>query len=1036
MTDWFDELHDKRKRLVSTLEENNTDLRMLLEDKYADPVHFVYELLQNAEDQKAERVEFLLMPDRLLFKHFGNTFKQRDVDSITNVGNSSKQGQANKIGCFGIGFKSVFDVTSRPQIYSTLDDKPFAFAIEEKFVPVRLSCPKDFLEPNETRFVFPFKQGQEEDIFSKVWKKLRELGPATLLFLDHIESIKWRTTTHEGEYLCERADPVSGKVQLLWEAGPRNASKEMQYMQFLRYSKIAPVKRGDSDLKVSIAFRLESDQIMPEPGLSVLNVFFPTSEKTGLKFQVHAPMLLTDSRANIRPNDPTNRQLVQTCAELLAESLPRLRDANLLTATCLNSLPIREEDFPEQTIFRPLYDAVLKVLATEKLLPTAPESSCKYVDATHARITDSKPLRALLSEKQLTDMEGFIAPICWLPDSIGNDTTRDLWVYLSKQLHVEMLDGDKLARKTSELFLQKQADDWLTAFYRFLSVSPSLWESNRPSSLRNKPIIRLQDNRHVMPFDNAGRANAFLPTGSNSALDTVKMSVCEDEKARKFLVDLGITLPDTTDEVIRLILPAYRQSPPPYSASEYNLQLATIAIAIENCKPNESEELRDHLLQTPFLRVCNAVDPNTCKCVTPTELYLRSTELMKWFEGNTKAWFASATVTKHPGWPCILKFLNTRRRHTFETEEEIVVTDKVLFRTDSNGQQNFVYVYSSHGWHKRGIGGFDPNANIEGLEFALSNMTLERAHILWQLLLRGVYLVQGIVQEATKKDYSNGEYLLEHSVAGQLCCKYSWLPNKLGEYFKPKDIPLLELPNDFDHVSEAATQLAEKLGMKQIVKTQEQLQAEELHLPVDIVEYIKNNPELIAEFVRSKQSPSASAQFPSGDDKATFSDNRASKIQEEARNNPDVRRETRERTVRLYSPNYKAEAKNYLQNKYKDDWGAMFCQICEKPMPFALPNGESYFEMVQYVKGLPKESLRHYLALCPICAAKYLYANGSDAEALQHAAVHANLQTDYLAIPVELAGDLCTIRFNRKHLGDLKNTLIGMLQPASDIEEE
>lgn len=808
-------------------------------------------------------------------------------------------------------------------------------------------------------------------------------------------------------------------------------------MQFLRYSKIAPIKRGDSDLKVSIAFRLENDQIIPEPGLSVLNVFFPTSEKTGLKFRLHAPMLLTDSRANIRPDDPTNRQLVRTCAELLAESLPKLRDADMLTATCLNCLPIREEDFPEDTIFRPLYNAVLKAMKTQTLLPTAHESSCKYVDVAHARITDSKPLRVLLSEKQLTDLEVFIAPACWLPESIGNDTTRDLWVYLTKQLNVEMLDGEKLARKIGEVFLQKQPDDWITAFYRFLSTSPSLWDRNRYSSLRNKPIIRLQSDQHVTPFDTSGRPHAFLPTGSNSALDTVKISVCEDEKARKFLVDIGITPPDTTDEVIRLILPAYRQSPlPPYSASEYNLQLATIAAAIESCKPDESEELRSQLRQTPFLRVCNAVDTDTCKWVTPDKLYLRSTELMKWFEGNEEAWFASSTVTKHPGWPCIFKFLNTRRRHSFGTEEETVVTDAVIVRTISKGKHGFVPLYSSHGWHKRGINGFDPSSQIEGLEFALSHITKERAYILWRLLLKEAYLVQGCVEEATRQDYSNSDYSLEFSIAGQLCRKYAWLPDSNDNYFKPEEITLSDLSDDFEHVSEAAIQLAEKFGMKQIVKTQEQLQAEELHLTVDIVEYIKNNPELIAEFVRSKQSPVVSSQFPSSNDSAIFSEGRAVKVQEEARNNPDVRRETRERTVRLYSPNYKAEAKNYLQNKYKDDWGAMFCQICEQPMPFALPNREPYFEMVQYVKGLPKESLRHYLALCPTCAAKYLYANGSTAEVLQHAAVHADLQDGGLKIPVELAGNQCTIRFNKKHLGDLKNTLIGMFQPANSSDEE
>ena len=251
MSDWFNELHSKRADLIRVHELNDFNLKTLLEDKYADPVHFVYELLQNAEDQCAKHVEFRLNTDHLIFKHYGQPFTRQDVASITNVGNSSKAGEANKIGCFGIGFKSVFDVTDRPKIYSTLEDEPFAFAIELKFVPIRLSCSEGLLAPNETRFIFPFKAGQEAEIFTKIASKLRTLGPETLLFLDHIESIKWHTTVASGEYVCERADPMSGKVQLLWEQGMHGAVKTTEQTTFLRYSKISSFKRGNSELKVS-----------------------------------------------------------------------------------------------------------------------------------------------------------------------------------------------------------------------------------------------------------------------------------------------------------------------------------------------------------------------------------------------------------------------------------------------------------------------------------------------------------------------------------------------------------------------------------------------------------------------------------------------------------------------------------------------------------------------------------------------------------------------------------------------------------------
>src|SRR6185437_2215283 len=132
MPDWLAELSKNRRDWVTSTRLNNFEagIRGSTVDKYADPAHFVFELLQNAEDQEATHVRFRLEADRLVFTHNGNAFTRDDVVSITGIGNSDKPAQANKIGRFGIGFKSVFAVSNRPEVYTRLDGKPFAFAIE------------------------------------------------------------------------------------------------------------------------------------------------------------------------------------------------------------------------------------------------------------------------------------------------------------------------------------------------------------------------------------------------------------------------------------------------------------------------------------------------------------------------------------------------------------------------------------------------------------------------------------------------------------------------------------------------------------------------------------------------------------------------------------------------------------------------------------------------------------------------------------------------------------------------------------------
>src|SRR3954464_165372 len=163
MTNWFDELSSTRREWVTVTRRNGFEagIRGSTVDKYADPAHFVYEFLQNAEDQEATWVRFHLEAGGLVFTPNGKPFTRQDVESITGIGNSEKPKQANKIGRFGLGFKSVFAVSDRPEIYTALDGAAFAFAVEDLVVPVRIAAGTD-LTDGETRFVLPFKAGEAD----------------------------------------------------------------------------------------------------------------------------------------------------------------------------------------------------------------------------------------------------------------------------------------------------------------------------------------------------------------------------------------------------------------------------------------------------------------------------------------------------------------------------------------------------------------------------------------------------------------------------------------------------------------------------------------------------------------------------------------------------------------------------------------------------------------------------------------------------------------------------------------------------------
>jgi len=130
---FFDGLVAKRRLFIDGLDANEGEINLnIFEDFYPDHAHFVYELLQNAEDAGATRVSFTLTPDRLVCEHDGSrVFNEDDVTSITGIHNSTKAGAQDQIGKFGVGFKSVFVYTQSPVVRSG----EFAFRITKYILP-------------------------------------------------------------------------------------------------------------------------------------------------------------------------------------------------------------------------------------------------------------------------------------------------------------------------------------------------------------------------------------------------------------------------------------------------------------------------------------------------------------------------------------------------------------------------------------------------------------------------------------------------------------------------------------------------------------------------------------------------------------------------------------------------------------------------------------------------------------------------------------------------------------------------------------
>ena len=1045
MSDWFDKLQTaKQEMLRGNLATGDWNgIRDTIVNPYSEDGHFIYELLQNADDQEAHEVGFLLYSDYLVFEHHGGKpFERSDVEGITRIGTSVKLEQHNKIGRYGIGFKSVYAVTDCPQIYTYLDGKPFAFEISNLVVPERLTVQEDHPQEGSTRFVLPFKAGHEAETYAKLAGKLRGLGAKTIMFLNHLKLVSWDTASQSGVYICERPDTPDGICRLERELTSEDVVPEREEARYLRFSKPVPAVDDRTNLSVAIAFRLDDNgQIIEEKGETFLSVYFPTKEKTRLKFCLHAPMLLSPERANVHEDHPTNSSLIKECASLLAETLPKLRQRELLTPECLCCLPLRQQDFPVRreingilyergSFFRPLYEAVrYTMLSDEPLIPT---DTGKHATVKQARIPES-PVRTLLNQKQITRLHNQTSanPVCWTSEKIKtgvSSPTSELYSYL-QELGVKPVDLEDFAKmvKANSWFMEEQSEDWLIRFYNVLLDRPFLWEKGKPDAiLRRTNIIRLEDGSHVVPFDANDKPAVYfpLPNINDARFRTVNKNILQNAGAVNFLRRLGLSEPDKVDVVLDYVLPKYKPNVSHYDAGQYAKDISIIGQAVEEASHSayasaRRSDLERELKRAKFILATNQATKKSV-LLQAKEVYSPTPELSAWFDGCSEAWFISDALQNLQGWKAIVAFLNDPVK-TKTIADKLVIQRTQLLRDDRMEAQQpdkkgYVKLTDKKPY-KRGLNGFDPGADITGLVHAVQHPTLERARLLWKMLGEHSHLLIGEVETAIDARFTLPDKDRIASKIWDACHNTAWLPDTNNIFRKPSQLGLVNLPHDFDKNTSAAKQVALDLGMKKVApQTDIEKLAASLNIPPSALDLFtdiyKKNPEGFKQWAKDQQF----ANFSSGD---PASERRLNKLGEYQPDAPMVERAQKLRSTRISSTKISAEDKAHLRLLYDKD-GRMQCQICCGKMPFKV-NGEDYFEAVQCIRPEKQELLVNRLALCPICAAKYLYANSYKATPADMARLkQAILSLEGETLPITLAGIPHKIHFKRKHLDELK----------------
>ena len=1042
------ELEQMRREWVDVTRKNGfrEGITDLLAHQYSKKTHFIFELLQNAEDARATKVKFCVEGQRLVFSHDGGRlFSEKDVESITSIGKSTKQTDYTQIGKHGIGFKAVFAYTHTPRIHS--GDKHFD--IEDVVIPRLLTgneVPID-LKPGETRIILPFdsdaitKDRRFRELVSPetaqvdISDALKQLNIRTLLFLRHIREIRWHLVDGtEGAY--GRSEPEQGSLR---HVDVTDGDRTERWLVFEQEANVTDDGK-DNKCIIEVAFLVEDGKVIQARNTELV-VYFPTEKRTGLAFLIQGPFRTTKARDNIKPDDPANRRMLETAAHLAAGSLETLRDLNLLDVSSYLALPLQP---PEDSFFHPVYDRIRETLRTKRLLPA---HNGTFIEAQEAKLARGKELVELLSPEQLGLLFGNES-LFWLDASITESgAMADLHTYLvGRKKHwnhaweIEPLwdglqvDADILAPKLTADFFGRQPLPWLVEFIQYAAQGAS--------SLKPTPFIRLESGEQVsLPGGAEMPRPAWFAPKDAAGLDLsefplVHYEVAANVDVREFLEKEGIREIDEVAIVEKSVLVKYQGANTRFDESNYRNDLRRIREAYGNANSAEKAQLNTSLNEFAWLACVHASGCKPDKIVwkqpAASDLFENTADHETWFDGledvNTYFLHSSVIETLNGAVTSLTQTTTALTAHLSATEYSIPLSDDY-------------YTY------KQGLKGFNPDATIVGIESALANWNQDRCMVLWNALLSApLKIISGETQSGNNyQKLDKAPKKIEYTNVGELCREKEWLIDKSDNWCEPSKLQLTDLPERFEANSIAAKELSVKLGMEQ----SEHEQALEMVTGGDpklkmLIEYYQHasddDQETILKTISREIPPEPAPSFKDGltnlgrpqrgiiehDDRNSspvsnpegYQGKLSGRVEAGVEENQSTPRKITFSPVRDIPSN--AEARRFLYEQYQGR-----CQVTGTTFPKASRNtngvAECYFEacsLLSYVNAAYLNDAGNMLCVSADTMAKFKCASIAFLESLEDAIETfktSGERAESVSVRILLAGEECSIKWSQRH---------------------
>ena len=981
-------------------------LRIII-NQYSDRTHFIYEILQNAEDAGATRIQFHLEKEKLVIKHDGRPFNEKDIEGVCGIANGTKE-DGTRIGHFGIGFKSVYCYTEHPYIYSG----EYHFVIQNQLFPKEVPGSQE-IAYDETCMILPFDKGEVPS--SIAYQEIRDaltkkITAESIIMLNQISDVRIKIDGYPEEIEINKAkysldkkayaDNVFGlsmNTTITNTRSKQTRTKDADYLFFTDANAEA----------TAIIFRVEGKELKAIKN-SKIYAFFPTAKEAHQNFYIHAPFDTTPARDNFKEGaeyGKHNIKLIKAVGELIWFAFQWMKNHQYLSVSGFNTVfPVYE--YEADDVLYGIYQNSIDMIREEALLPTNVPGEFKKIQEICVPLWgiivdtfDDNDLRALRRKRNIS----------WLAKEFSTEAYRDVRAFLNQNFKLETLEWKDLVLNMNAFFLSQKQLSWMEALMSKIEsycIKRATYDSHY-IDVSQIPFVRTVSQEQICARDEHGKLQVYL-NNPDIAKYRIESTFIKNECIRSFY-RRALEIPEYNieQETIENILPKYESANVKFKTKDpITENIDDLKVIKDAIYTNTSilERIKDKYIVT-----------DGKNWYRPEEMYLRSNDtrsgyaLVKgiirikyladtYFDGTLRSLKLDEDFFKKIGCNAGIRMMPASRdeylraiRKYCGAKAESDYRTNIFFKT---------YISKKLDW----------SFNYEGFPDIFTDMTKEKSLSIARFLNPNAmnFDIQGELVAADDQHFSgkNVESMMAYSMLGLQLCYEKWI------YIQGDPFPHTPLEIDKEDLLpeyKTAKRLMAILPFKKEVKSAltEWLDANiDDKSDLNLIKHYLSDPEALAKVAKAmakneaqmeakkNKVKSAKELIEQGDRKQRESEKddmelEISPISEKGKlkREKNLDRQLADsmdnfisvaRGLSFSSRPSNKEERIFLEQEYDGH-----CQICLKQI--RKYNGEHYFEAINIIKfsKLPEKLANsgkygwNSLCLCPNCAAEYNYCSAN-----------------------------------------------------------